>query len=128
MRISATSSLAGDGDKVFAAQSGINYAVEASANAQVFAYTEEGALSSITANAVVNENERSELQFTALPYPDREGPLRLHYAVLNEATIPGATSIELVTAEPLHQQEADYLVIAHPQFMGVVLDLSLIHI
>ena len=117
LRVSASSSLAGEGEKVFAAQSGVNYAVQSSSESLVFAFTSEGALSVIEAS-VVSNGESDEIQFAGLPYPDREGLPSINYAVIAESQLPQPLSLELVRAEALHDQQADYWVVAHPQFIG----------
>ncbi len=119
IRISATSSLSEGEANVFAAQTGVNYAVNAQEDSLVFAFTQEGALSAVTPTV---SSDTNEIQFSAIPYPQREGILRLHYAVLNPADIPQPLAIDMVRAEKLHDQRADYWVISHPQFMGETLN------
>ena len=80
---------------------------------EVFAYTDGGLLSSVEASV----NEQS-IDFTGLPFQVSESnDTELRYAVAEGVNWPTPV-ISLTIGQDLHTQEADYVIVAHPSFMG----------
>ena len=83
----------------------------------VFAYSSTGLLTSIQA---VESNGVTE--FTRLPFEVSEtNDTELRYAVSNTDNWPNAL-LNITQGQDLHSTEADYLIIAHPSFIGTELD------
>jgi len=81
--------------------------------AEVYAYTSTGLLSVVSAQ--LNEGV---VEFASLPYEASDNVnAELRYTVTSSASLPSPV-ISLTTGEDLHSQEADYLIVAHPSFMG----------
>jgi len=79
----------------------------------VYAYTSTGLLSSV--QTIANDDSVS---FTALPFEVSDSSdIELRYSVANIDSLPTPT-LSLTQGEDLHSQEADYLIIAHPSFIG----------
>jgi len=85
-----------------------------SSNSQVFAYTSNGLLSYIN-----TENNDDKTTFTRLPFEASENnPTQLRYTISTPENWPSPSAIRLVTGQDLHSQESNYLIIAHPSFIG----------
>jgi len=94
--------------------SGYRFSGVNSADHSVYAFTSSGAFSIISA-----EKSASGLGFAALPFISSSNkPEKLNYAVLSTPTIEGPRSINPVEALSLHQQANDFLIVAHPSFIG----------
>lgn len=88
------------------------------ATANVFAHTDSGALTLVT--AVQNENS---VLFKALPYlQSSNNPEQLRYSVVEINALESAVLMEPVLAKELHKQANDLLIMVHPSFMGEDLD------
>ena len=88
----------------------------ASGALQVYAYTNTGLLSTVDATSV-----DGSIAFSALPFEvDESNPAELRYSA--SVDWPSPNSIEVVEGQDLHSEETDYLIVAHPTFMGEALD------
>ena len=88
-----------------------------SADAEVYAYTESGLLS-----AVFTTKHDDSIEFTQLPFEASDNArAELRYALGQASTWP-TPSISISVGDDLHSQEADYLIVAHPSFIGEELD------
>jgi len=117
--VSATTPLAGQASYQFnAPNASIGYQVElqgAADQAEVYAFTNTGALSRVEASV----DSAGALRFAALPFePDGARGETLGYAVGTPDAWTDVTDISVTTPQTLHQEPADYLLIAHPNFMG----------
>lgn len=120
--LSAQAALSGQASYDFVADPEVaayQFELSPSTNApQAYAYTESGALSFVP--VVVNEGMT---QFAALPYQASHlNAVELHYAIAAKDAWPQPSSIELTHGKQLHTQASDYLVVAHPTFIGTELD------
>jgi hypothetical protein len=85
---------------------------------QVFGYTSTGLLSSIKAI-----NQDGATAFASLPFQiSSNTQATLRYAVGSADDWPTPSNISVVVGENLHAQESDYLIVAHPNFIGEALD------
>ncbi len=98
------------------------YQVELTANAdqaEVYAFTNTGALSSIQPSS----DNADTVRFASLPFAaNQERGIELSYAVATRDAWATVDDISVVRAETLHQEPADYLLVAHPNFIGDKLD------
>ena len=115
VRLSAFSSLVDDTRLFFdfADSDEVNgYRVSGTDGMEVYAYTTGGLLSVVQGNVTDGGVEFSRLPYEASAnYDDVE----LRYAASHTWPTP---VISVTTGEDLHSQEADYLIVAHPSFMG----------
>ena len=85
---------------------------------QVYAYTTTGLLSSVKATS-----RNGATAFASLPFQiGSNTQSTLRYAVGSVDDWPTPSDISVVVGENLHSQENDYLIVAHPTFMGEELD------
>ena len=85
---------------------------------QVYAYTSTGLLSSVSTT-----KGDGIIGFASLPFENSSNSeSTLRYAVGSADTWARPVDISLVTGQDLHSQENDYLIVAHPTFMGEALD------
>lgn len=100
------------------AADGYQISTQSSNEHQVYAYTSTGLLSSVNATT-----SNGITTFASLPFQvsnNRESKLRYAVAASNAWATPN--SISLVTGQDLHSLESDYLIVAHPTFIGDTLD------
>jgi len=83
--------------------------------AEVYAYTNTGALSVIRPDI----DESGLLRFKVLPFePNQARGETLSYAVATSESWLQLDDISVLRAQVLHRDAADYLVVAHPSFIG----------
>jgi len=83
-----------------------------SGDAQAYAYNSDGALSAINVT-----QQGDTVAFTGLPVIERLAT-QTRYAVAAQNAWPTADNITLVRGQDLHSKENDYLIVAHPTFIG----------
>jgi len=86
-----------------------------SSDSKVFAYTTEGALS-VLENVTI---EDGKIRFANLP---PQANTQIHLAVSEPASLRTPAGISAADNTELHRAPADYLVIAHPNFIGESLE------
>jgi len=115
IQVSALTDVSAISTPSFAAQANEDYRVLADQQSILFAYTKSGALTRIEFTALGEQ----QIGFTGLPISSTTG---LFYQASNRADLPTATSIEAHRNAVLHTSNADYWIVAHPQFINADLE------